>query len=173
MRSALWKTVFSPPRRPSPPDRIVFPSLSMRTTTRKKNYESFTFTLTHLFRCHPYMGNSRCVLLPIMQLNAVRLKKPSTGTGGERTSSVNYVADLPRQIHSSQPRIAMFCNNGNWETNENFVIDSFIIGPKRFSPSSSSTTFEIKANTAVHVKIANCIVPWLAINIERRLSQSQ
>lgn len=43
----------------------------------KKNYESFTFTLTHLFRCHPYMGNSRCVLLPIMQLNVVSIVKSS------------------------------------------------------------------------------------------------
>lgn len=43
----------------------------------KKNYESFTFTLTHLFRCHPYMGNSRCVLFPIMQFNVVSIEKPS------------------------------------------------------------------------------------------------
>jgi hypothetical protein len=42
----------------------------------KKNYESFTFTLTHLFRCHPYMGNSRCVLLTIMQLNVVSIERP-------------------------------------------------------------------------------------------------
>ena len=47
-----------------------------RDLSPKKNYESFTFTLTHLFRCHPYMGNSRCVLLPIMQLSMLfQLKK--------------------------------------------------------------------------------------------------
>lgn len=35
----------------------------------EENYESFTFTLTHSFRCHPYMVvSSRCALIPIMQL---------------------------------------------------------------------------------------------------------
>lgn len=62
------------------------------SATAKKNYESFTFTLTHLFRCHPYMGNSRCVLLPIMQLNVVSIEKPMLNK-----RFVNYVAALPER----------------------------------------------------------------------------
>lgn len=81
---------------PSPPTRF----------SAKKNYESFTFTLTHLFRCHPYMGNSRCVLLPIMQLNVVSIEKPMLNK-----RFVNYVAALPER--DREKKWQTFCNNGN------------------------------------------------------------
>lgn len=75
------------------------------------------------------MGNSRCVLLPIMQLNVVSIEK-KINNKKKAQHFVNYVADLPEQRSRKN---CEFCNNGKTETNnkrfekdfrENFVIES-------------------------------------------------
>lgn len=159
---------------PSPSPLIHSPYTAKR---REKNYESFTFTLTHLFRCHPYMGNSRCVLLPIMQLGVVSIeRKPMLNK-----RFVNYVAALPEPRGEAGEKWQKFCNNGNWTTAwdiREFCHRSIyhrscrntLTQPER--ERSESTTFRIKTKCTWRSVTALCHVR-LGITIGKRLSERQ